>query len=78
MAVWGGGVVGVMSAYWFGGGDTSNRDGQSILGYGKSTRYFKGEAYAQTSQQQLAAQSVSRGPNRRFSFVALAGKMAHK
>lgn len=72
----------MVSVCWFGGGkgggDTSNRDGQSILGYGKSTRYFKGEAYAQTSQRQFAGPSISPGPNRHFSFVALAGKMAYK
>lgn len=57
---------------------TSNRDGRSILGYGESTCFFKGEAYAQTSQWQLQGLSISRGLDRHFSFVALAGKTAYK
>lgn len=40
--------------------------------------FFKGEAYAQTSQCQLPGLSISRGPDRHFSFVALAGKTAYK
>lgn len=48
---------------------TSNGDGRSILGYGESTRSFKRRGL----RSNITA-AVSPGPDRRFSFVALAGK----
>lgn len=53
---------------------TSNRDGWSILGYGESTRFFKGEAYAQTSAVPVAGPEHFLRPGSPFLICCISGE----
>lgn len=59
---------------WGGRMHTSNRDGWSILGYGESTRFFKGEAYAQTSTVPVAGPEHFLRPGSPFLICCISGK----